>query len=203
MSNKLLNIGALLFFGVISLGLIISNFSSGKYKASNARVMQVTLQDDFILGYAELNEMMANPDKDIQFIDLRQPESFSMGHIPGAVNIPEKEICTKKFRKSLNTESLKLIYSDQEYEAVYAAMFLLGKGYKDIRVIAGSYEIIESHVLNGGFDPSYSHYRDDKARFDYPRFMESAAAGQSNETDTKSPLIPQVQTEVITVQGGC
>lgn len=203
MSNKLLNIGAIIFFGLISLGLIISGFSSGDYKTSNAEVMQVTMQDDFIVEYAELNDMLTNHDSDIQFIDLRKAESFAMGHIPGAINIPKEQICTKKLRKPLHDERLKLVYSDQENEAVYAAMFLLGKGYSNIRVIAGSYEMIESHVLKGGFDPSYSHYRDDKARFDYPRFMGTGTEGQNTESGTKSPVVPQVQTEVITVQGGC
>ena len=203
MSNKLLNIGVLLFFGLISAGLIVSSLFSGKYHTSITTVMDVSLDDEFLIGYAELHQLLQNPGNGIHFIDLRDPGSFASGHISGAKNIPEAKIFSKEFRKVLDQEGQKILYSYKEHEAIYTAMVLLGKGYSNIRVVVGGYDTIDAHVLKEGPDPSYLYYKDDKARFDYPRFMESSGAGLNREADQKIPVVPQVQTEVITIQGGC
>jgi rhodanese-related sulfurtransferase len=183
MSNKQLNLGVLLFFGLISLGLIVSNVSSGKYRTSITTVMDVSFDDDFLVGYAELYQLIQNPGNDIQFFDLRDPGSFASGHISGAINIPEKKIYSKEFRKALDQEGQKILYSHNEHEAVYAAMILLGKGYSNIRVVVGGFDTIEAYVLKDGLNPSYMYYKDDKARFDYPRFMDASGTGQNREAD--------------------
>ncbi len=203
MSHKLLNIGALLFFGLISAGLLLSNISSGKYRASITKVIDTSFEEDFLVYYAELYQLMQQPENGIQFVDIRDTESFSSGHIHGAINIPEATIFSKEYRKIFQQPGQKLLYSHEEQEAIYTAMILLGKGYSNIRVVAGGFDTIEAHVLNDVPDPSYRYYKDDKARFDYPRFMQSSVTGQNREKDPKSPVVPQVQTEVITIQGGC
>lgn len=204
MSNKLLNTGATLIFALIIIALLVSRFSSGKYGASNSKVLEVSMQDEFMMDYYELAAYMDHDfDKQVQFIDLRSPEAFSQGHIPGAVNIPQGELLDKSHRKVFKSEGQKVLYADEEMQTVHAALMLLGEGFTQIRIIPGSYDIIEAHVLKSNPDPAYMHYRDDKARFDYPRFMETNGPAQTQRAAQGVPVVPQVKTEVISVQGGC
>jgi phage shock protein E len=41
---------------------------------------------------AELTEELAKPDPDVVVLDVRTPEEFAAGHVPGARNIPHGEI---------------------------------------------------------------------------------------------------------------
>jgi rhodanese-related sulfurtransferase len=50
---------------------------------------------DFTRGPAELHSMMKHGDK-MNIIDVRRPEDFAKGHIPGAVNLPEDKWSTFK-----------------------------------------------------------------------------------------------------------
>jgi len=203
MSIKLLNTGALLFFAVLMAGLLISRFSAGKYRSSNAGVLEISLQDDFIMEYAELVSIRNDTEHNLQFIDLRNAESFSQGHIPGAVNIPLNSIFEREYSKIFGEEGTKVLYSDQEMHAVHAALMLLGKGFRGIRVLPGSFSVIEAHILTERPDPAYLYYRDDKARFDYPRFMQGSATTGPESQKTSRPVIPAISAETVTVQGGC
>ena len=50
---------------------------------------------DFTRGPAELHSMMEHGVK-MNIIDVRRPEDFAKGHIPGAVNLPENKWSTFK-----------------------------------------------------------------------------------------------------------
>lgn len=202
MTNKLLNTGALLFFAIIMLAVIISKFSSGHYGSANADVMEISTSDDFIMDYAELSATTQDMG-DIQFIDLRSEEAFSNGHIPGAINVPVKDLLEKEHRGVFKSDHTKVLYSDQEMLTVHAAMLLLGKGYSVIRILPGSFDIIEEHILTDSPDAAYMYYRDDKARFNYNRFMQSGAGAAATDTESQVPAVPEVKTVQTSIQGGC
>ena len=50
---------------------------------------------DFTRGPVELNEMIKEGER-INIIDVRSPDDYSKGHIPGSVNLPEDKWSTFK-----------------------------------------------------------------------------------------------------------
>ena len=50
---------------------------------------------DYTRGPVELNEMIKEGEK-MNIIDVRRPEDYSKGHIPGAINLPEDKWSTFK-----------------------------------------------------------------------------------------------------------
>ncbi len=203
MTNKLLNTGAVLFFAFMMTALLVSKLSTGKYSKSNESVFELSLQDNFLMDYQELLAHQQDPSAKVMFIDLRGADLFGRGHIPGAMNIPQHEVLDKAHRKAFSEPITKVLYSGEEKQTIYAALMLLGKGYTNIRVLPGSYDLIETYILTEEPDPAYFFYRDDKARFDYPSFMGSGDKPAAGETDQPVPSVPQIRTEVISVQGGC
>lgn len=206
MTNKLLNTGALILFSILILAVIISKFSSGHYGSSNADVLRLSTSEGFIMDYAELHAATKNAGAgmhDMLFIDLRSAAEFSDGHIPGAINVPARELLEKAYKSLFSSDKTKVLYSDQEMVTVHAAMLLLGKGYSAIRILPGNYDIMESHILKDNPDAAFMYYRDDKARFDYPRFMHSSGRKAGGDSEPKTPVVPQVSTGPATIQGGC
>jgi rhodanese-related sulfurtransferase len=61
---------------------------------------------NFTTGPVELNKMIEN-DENINIIDVRRPEDYAKGHIPGAINLPE-ERWTSLSR--LSRESVNIVY---------------------------------------------------------------------------------------------
>ncbi len=203
MKVRLLNTGSLLLFALIMLALLFNLLASGKYKTSNTEVMASTLQDDFIMDYASLAGFLENPTAQTAFIDLRDATSFSVGHVPGAINIPRAELLNDSQLKVLRAYDLIVVYADKEYQAVTAAMLLLGKGIEAVRILPGGFAEINKYVLEDGLDPAYRFYSDEKARFDYPRFMHATGAASSAGEQAKPTIPAAIKTEVVTVQGGC
>lgn len=200
MTNKLLNTGSLLFLAIVAVALLFNLLTSGKYKVSNARAMDISLQDDFIMNYGELDNIISSQEQQVQFIDLRDLEAFSAGHIPGAVCIPLSEILDKPGRKIFRESAAIVLYAEKESLAAAAAQVLAGKGYTGIRIVAGGYSDIEQYVLQTGLNQAYRFYKEDKAQYDYPRFMNGP---EQQSEDAAIPQLPGMKTEVITVQGGC
>ena len=78
-------------------------------------------------------------DKKAQFnlVDVRRPEDYKAGHIPGAVNIPSAELETKY--KTLNKKFRTVVYCYNItcFSAPKAALFLAKKGYWSTELIGG------------------------------------------------------------------
>ncbi len=202
MTTKLLNNGAFLLFAMIMAGLLFNAIASKNYSLSNSRVLEAALEEDFLISYAELEHWLQKEADQVVFIDLRDSDSFARSHIPGALNIPAQDILAREHRKLMEQDEIKLLYAGEEHIAVTAAMILHGKAVENMRVVPGDFSSLEALLLgNDALDPAYRYYRDDKARFDYPRFMKTSPVqtGEENPTTT----IPEIKTEVISVQGGC
>lgn len=182
MKINTLNNGALLLFALIMAGLLFNAVFSKNYGRSNSAVLEAAMEPDFFISYGELESLFDTAEDrerisldDVVFIDLRDPEAFARGHVPGALNIPACEILDRKHRKAFRGNTPKILYAGEEHVAATSAMLLLGKGVEHIRVIPGGIHQLEEHLLHAGkLDPAYRYFRDDKARFDYPRFMKVA-----------------------------
>ena len=69
-------------------------------------------------------------------IDVRDPEEYASGHIPGAINIPREEIAkAKELIPDLDTPLFTYCYSGRRSD--YAGTTLRKMGYKNVQNIGG------------------------------------------------------------------
>lgn len=111
---------------------------------------------------------------DIVIVDLREPEEYHTGHIPGAVNIPYDELVHSLHR--LKAYRYILLYCDKGTTSLMAARTLSQMGYPVIDISGG----IESYhgELTTQQITSPSSEQTDKTfyRFDFPEILLSAIA---------------------------
>lgn len=83
-----------------------------------------------------LNEMIESGD-DIQIVSIRSPEDYAKGHIPGAINIPFKEVNKNIDKFAKDKPVFVYCYSGQTAGQTVAALNVLG---------------INARSVNAGFD---------------------------------------------------
>jgi rhodanese-related sulfurtransferase len=92
-----------------------------------------------------LNQSMEKKEK-MQIIDLRTPELFAQGHIPGAINVDITEL--EKYLPKLDKHTTTVVYC---YDllcrlATRAALLLAKHGYK-VKELAGGWDSWSDHDL--------------------------------------------------------
>ncbi len=71
-------------------------------------------------------------------IDVRQPSEYEEGHIPGAVNIPIREIT--KHLDAIPMDEAVIVYCQSGYRAAMATAALQTLGYDNVKAFGGSYK---------------------------------------------------------------
>jgi rhodanese-related sulfurtransferase len=99
---------------------------------------------EFTTGPIELNEMMKRGEK-MRVIDVRSPEDFSKGHIPGAINMP-KGTWGNTSRLSRENTNVVYCYSQVCHLAASAARELAYSGYP-VMELEGGWETWERFGL--------------------------------------------------------
>ena len=81
----------------------------------------------------EMLEIIAKENKDILILDVRQPDEYKEGHIPGAINLPVRELPIKVKELPTNLQIPIITVCHSGSRSAYAAMFLRGYGYSHVR----------------------------------------------------------------------
>ncbi len=197
---KELNAGALLLFSLIMLGVAFNLLTARNYGKSNQAVARL-LSEDRLVSYMELSEICREGSQaGYLIVDLRPEDEYRAGHLPGAVNIQWDQILDRRHKKLIDGQRPVFLYADREHKSMAARVLLLGQGIEGVRVIAGNYATIKAWALDS-LEPSKSFYHEDKARFDFPRYMRAAPAG-SQQTAPDTPLVPGADA-VTPLPGGC
>ena len=93
------------------------------------------------LGYRQIsmNEAvkMMKDEKDYIILDVRRPEEFAEGHIPGAINVPNEEIGTTDIAELPNKSQLILVYCRSGRRSKDASKKLVKLGYTNIVEFGG------------------------------------------------------------------
>jgi rhodanese-related sulfurtransferase len=198
--NKILNVAALLFLGIAVLVMFFQYVASPGYKASNLDMLgEAGNAERWILPH-ELNTLIENDKlQNYLIVDLRQREEFNRGSLPGAINIPFEQLLDKKSLKQFKTRKPILLFSGKESQASTAGLLLYGKGFDKALVLANDYSYLKENVLEK-FHPSVAFTRDEKARYDYHRFLKAAPRPAATPAATQPKII---ETQVISIEGGC
>ena len=76
-------------------------------------------------------------EKDYIILDVRRPDEFTEGHIPGAINVPNEEIGTAEIAELPNKSQLILVYCRSGRRSKEASEKLVKLGYTNIVEFGG------------------------------------------------------------------
>ena len=76
-------------------------------------------------------------EQDYVILDVRTPEEFASGHIPGALNVPNETIGTAEVPELPRKDQLILVYCRSGNRSKQASQKLADLGYTDVREFGG------------------------------------------------------------------
>ena len=80
---------------------------------------------------------MMKDEKNYIILDVRTPEEYLEGHIPGAINVPNEEIGTAEISELPDKSQLILVYCRSGRRSKEASKKLAGLGYTNIVEFGG------------------------------------------------------------------
>ena len=76
-------------------------------------------------------------ESDYIILDVRRPDEYSAGHIPGAINVPNESIGTAEIPELPNKDQLILVYCRSGRRSKEAAEKLVKLGYTNVVEFGG------------------------------------------------------------------
>ena len=122
MVNKIL--GVVMIAGILFLGSCASN--SVKSEEKEAKIEEVISTLD------NVNDINFKSKKNV-LLDVRTPEEFAAGHVPGAVNIDVKNPNFEEEIQKLDTKKNYFIYCKSGVRAKLATEKMQEKGFKNAK----------------------------------------------------------------------
>jgi rhodanese-related sulfurtransferase len=93
------------------------------------------------LGYKQITMSeavkMMKDEKNYIILDVRRPDEYSEGHIPGAINVPNEEIGSAEISELPDKSQLILVYCRSGRRSKEASEKLAGLGYTNIVEFGG------------------------------------------------------------------
>ena len=80
---------------------------------------------------------MMRDEKDYIILDVRRPDEYAKGHIPGAINVPNEEIGTAEIAELPDKSQLILVYCRSGRRSKEASEKLVKLGYTNIVEFGG------------------------------------------------------------------
>ena len=140
----------------------------------------------------ELAHKIVSGDPSILLIDVRDPERYDRYSIPGAVNIPLREILDEGNESYLNQEAYEVILcSDDNFYADQAWILCNRLGYKNMRVLEGGMNSWFSSIIN----PPVPDEKMPSTAHELYSFRKSASMhfGVAYPDEVKAPVQPTVK----------
>lgn len=81
--------------------------------------------------------LLSSPPEGVVILDVRTPEEYAGGHVPGAVNIPHTEVADRLDELAGAESSPVVVYCERGGRAGMAEEVLLANGYRDVRHLEG------------------------------------------------------------------
>ena len=95
---------------------------------------------------AELAQRIQSSDRPI-LLDVRTPKEFSEGHIPGALNIPHKELKTRLPELAPHKKEMIVVYCRSGRRTGFASTILRDGGFQHLLSLEGQMPAWESAGL--------------------------------------------------------
>jgi rhodanese-related sulfurtransferase len=98
----------------------------------------------FTTGPVEIS-LQIEKGEDVALVDVREPKDFKKGHLPGAVNLPQKKWSTLTGLRR-GTMNIVYCYAQNCHLGAHAAMQFAAKGYS-VMEMDGGFESWKEHGL--------------------------------------------------------
>lgn len=98
-------------------------------------VSKTTEKKPVKLTPAQAHQKMTN--EPVTIIDVRRPDEFAQGHIPGAVNLPNETISHSALAALPDEDAVLLVYCRSGHRSAQAAAKLARLGYKQVYDFGG------------------------------------------------------------------
>jgi len=86
-----------------------------------------------IVTVDDLNRALSNPKTFV--IDVRTPEEYAQGHVPGAVNWPLQQI--ESWWSKVPKDRVVYVKCNTQNRSRVAVQYLMGKGYNNLNLVHG------------------------------------------------------------------
>ncbi|NOZ07723.1 MAG: rhodanese-like domain-containing protein [FCB group bacterium] len=174
---------------LILLGLVIAMVpenTTRPYKLTPQQMVEEISIGTEMIQPDELADWLINNDPTLQLIDVRDPDAFDQFHLPGAVNIPLKDLLSDEWVDYLDQDvKMNVLYSNGTTKAHNCWMILDQLGYENNYVLQGGLNYWVETILNPQ-KPGAAVSDDELARYDFRKGASQALGGG---IQTASPAV--------------
>jgi rhodanese-related sulfurtransferase len=128
---------------VIIIGLVTLRRPDIKYSLTPAESLALLNDTALVISPEQTTALVKDSSGKTIFIDVRNSIAFDRGHIKNAVNIPVRELFTKKnmsaFRDIEKAGQTAILYGETQQQANGPWFMLRQTGFKNVLLFTGSY----------------------------------------------------------------
>ena len=89
------------------------------------------------VGLVTPEQLLSEPPANALVLDVRTPEEYSGGHVPGAINVPHTEVAERLEELGGDRDRTVVVYCERGGRASQAEAALLAGGFTDVRHLEG------------------------------------------------------------------
>ena len=121
-------VGLALVFILLGLGLVFLPDKDNTKKLEPSTLLIKLNDNSRLISTDQISDKLITQDPSLILVDVRSPEAFSQGSLPGAINIPFSEILEEESLKLFNRKAYdKVIFANNDVIADQAWVLLAGK----------------------------------------------------------------------------
>lgn len=122
----------ILLFGLALMALLACSPASQAQQSAKSPFLVTTLEGRALI---ESNQS----DQSMIVLDVRTPEEFAAGHLPGAINISIADPAFGEKIGALDKQKPTFIYCRTQNRSAHAAQMMKQAGFTDLRVMNGGF----------------------------------------------------------------
>ncbi len=190
---------------IILIGFILLSSCNNATGINDEEIKQVSEQN--VLSKEQLTDLLYSKNiKDVQFIDIRTPHKYVMGHLPNAINIPMKNFFNEKYFSKKESDKYLILYGDDASTPGLLALISEHFNKGNFYIALGGYDYIKKNILDG-FGIYSATYDDEEPLVDFAKKVNeirSRAGGSIKSTKPKKTMSkPMVKPKKKEASGGC
>ena len=89
------------------------------------------------VGLVTPEQLLSEPPANALVLDVRTPEEYSGGHVPGAINVPHTQVAERLEELGDDRSRPVVVYCERGGRAAQAEAALLAGGFTDVRHLEG------------------------------------------------------------------